>query len=1217
MSLNDLVNKLGLMLVEGVQDKAVLKAVFLAGSSGSGKSTVAKKLFGLSGMGLTASGLRLLSSDELYMRALEKKGVSLKDAGKSKYQPLRWAQINKIDKIIKLTGQQRQGVIFDNTGNNYEWYAKIRSRLEKQGYDTMMVFVDVPLETALKRNKARERVVPDSVVKSTWSKVNANKKKYKSLFGKNFVEIDNQDGSGVNKEAMRVVNKFVNRPVQNPKGKKWMKAEMEKLGIEKLGSKGTPFGLEGIGAGLEFDHKAGNPPAVQKLVKPPKKVKPAKPKKDPVEEYLAGVKSIPLKDMLKLVGDPNGAAAIEDMELMLQKYATSEASLSKLKEEGFRNALFGNFMISYLALADAIENGLEEQGKKLWPDVDGAKVSTDMMVTSETGLPSPLPDSFAINGSMSLIFKVLYAPKGLNYDPPPWFDTALLMGLDKATDEFGVTIDIEESRVTPIVTGEDAFTYAIDLKLQFPNSTTLAAAYLDQKPEMAEMIDKIISDKIEDLEKSASPSSSSDYGASSLIKPIELPDVDKYDYDGAMEFLASQNADMPPPQGVEKVRNALIGYMVATVPFFRTLSEKAFNKSSLLKEIYERLVVPVYPSPEFAPDVVGFDVTVKNRTKPTIGTQYKYDIAIRFSTSTGGLFGEESSFSEADAVLMWDEGAKVLEKMLSDMASVSGSKAKANVGFIGDQFVASSVKGDTVTLAYEVDLGSLEKLGKHYSMMSNELGQFTLADVIDDGSGAEAVPKLTSAEIAQFSQVQMPSSLDGNLISAVNNDIETVAKALAAEPNWLETGELSKAAQAQRIVDSVAGWLFCKRELRDLVNKHFSKAKTAEILDAALGGQGIKILSAVIEAEDFNVPTFDSYVKQISGNGLQPIMQGSVTLPLFLTVLTDAWAKGVPNGFENASQSGATVLENLKDILAHVLGPLEGSYSGGKVDTDPVAVSSQDSALDLSGNQFQTKLSVMALDFEYLGSLLTSGLQAQKDFVLKILNKDPVAGFGISPSASPELNPQSAPEFALPDSSVELWEALKKGDIIEVGWGGMALPPKQYVVGTKSSSKGGKGYYSVPYKQIKITPLGEEPKPMKNSAKLRLREGEVLWVTKWDTVKFNPKFKLISKAKKVSKKKQQKQVSPDQTAKFDKIMSVLEGVKKGTKLHILFDNFGENDTYKLKVVRVKGSKYELGHMGPSSAPNLSLNIDEAGKFVTIGLDDSPYNFPVKGIKILK
>ena len=66
-------------LVEGVYAPGILKAVFLAGGAGSGKSAVAKELFDVPPHSRTMSnlGLKVINSDREFEHLLKKGGYSL------------------------------------------------------------------------------------------------------------------------------------------------------------------------------------------------------------------------------------------------------------------------------------------------------------------------------------------------------------------------------------------------------------------------------------------------------------------------------------------------------------------------------------------------------------------------------------------------------------------------------------------------------------------------------------------------------------------------------------------------------------------------------------------------------------------------------------------------------------------------------------------------------------------------------------------------------------------------------------------------------------------------------------------------------------------------------------------------------------------------------------------------------------------------------------
>ena len=64
------------LLTEGVHDKGIFKAVFMAGGPGSGKTYIKGQLFGIpeSGANIGVSGLKSVNSDREYMFLLKKFG---------------------------------------------------------------------------------------------------------------------------------------------------------------------------------------------------------------------------------------------------------------------------------------------------------------------------------------------------------------------------------------------------------------------------------------------------------------------------------------------------------------------------------------------------------------------------------------------------------------------------------------------------------------------------------------------------------------------------------------------------------------------------------------------------------------------------------------------------------------------------------------------------------------------------------------------------------------------------------------------------------------------------------------------------------------------------------------------------------------------------------------------------------------------------------------
>jgi len=245
------------LIVEGVDDPGILKCIFMAGGPGSGKSYIAKEIFGVGKQSISsvsAGGLKLVNSDTAFEQQLKKNGISPKDLGKiEKEQPELWNAITKVPggirdraKKITLTQQKfyeagRLGMIIDGTGDEVTKVKKKKIHAESLGYDCYMVFVNTSLEVALKRNAERDRTLSDDLVKKIWSDCQNNLGAFQGIFGSNFIIVDN---TSYNKNVYKYTDKktgkvttsdkpiavniqkaidtFLRKPIYNHIGKKWI-----------------------------------------------------------------------------------------------------------------------------------------------------------------------------------------------------------------------------------------------------------------------------------------------------------------------------------------------------------------------------------------------------------------------------------------------------------------------------------------------------------------------------------------------------------------------------------------------------------------------------------------------------------------------------------------------------------------------------------------------------------------------------------------------------------------------------------------------------------------------------------------------------------------------------------------------------------------------------------------------------------------------------------
>ena len=237
------------LLNEGVFDKGIFKAVFLAGGPGSGKSYVVSQLFGIpQKVNVSVSGLKSVNSDTEFEYLLKKTGINPKDLAKiEKQQPELFAKLTSDDpksvrsKAKKLTDFRKKGymkgklgMIIDGTGHNVEKIEKQKKALGLQGYDTYMVFVNTTLDVALERNSKRSRVLPEKIVTQSWNDVQKNIGRFQQLFGRDFVVVDNSDTLDEKQAAKKFgiyvkkyADKWANSPIKNPLGKFWVKKQLQ------------------------------------------------------------------------------------------------------------------------------------------------------------------------------------------------------------------------------------------------------------------------------------------------------------------------------------------------------------------------------------------------------------------------------------------------------------------------------------------------------------------------------------------------------------------------------------------------------------------------------------------------------------------------------------------------------------------------------------------------------------------------------------------------------------------------------------------------------------------------------------------------------------------------------------------------------------------------------------------------------------------------------
>ena len=227
------------LLNEGVHDKGIFKAVFLAGGPGSGKDYVLDNT-------LAGNGMVEINSDKALEFLMDKKNLSKTMPASEKIERdlVRGRAKNMTELRQRLALQGRNGLIINGTGDDHEKIKTIKSRLEELGYDTSMIMVNTRDEVSASRNVERGsrggRTVPEDVRKQKWDAVQKARPELAKLFGDRYAEFDNSEDLRVarpeivqaKKEELlnlyKGVQKFMKAPPKADQAKEWVANELQK-----------------------------------------------------------------------------------------------------------------------------------------------------------------------------------------------------------------------------------------------------------------------------------------------------------------------------------------------------------------------------------------------------------------------------------------------------------------------------------------------------------------------------------------------------------------------------------------------------------------------------------------------------------------------------------------------------------------------------------------------------------------------------------------------------------------------------------------------------------------------------------------------------------------------------------------------------------------------------------------------------------------------------
>lgn len=190
-------------LIEGRNDPHTHKAIFMLGGPGSGKTHVAKKLAG-------GTGLRTVNVDDFYELLRDRQGIQGQGFDDDLYKYSGNLTQKKLNLLLK-----DQVMVIDGTGRKIERLEQIKNELEELGYDTMAVFVNTELNKALDRNEQRRRKADNNWVRKVHVELKKKLGSLQSIFH-NMLIVDNSEDGNDFVDAQKSVTKFLNAPNQRP-----------------------------------------------------------------------------------------------------------------------------------------------------------------------------------------------------------------------------------------------------------------------------------------------------------------------------------------------------------------------------------------------------------------------------------------------------------------------------------------------------------------------------------------------------------------------------------------------------------------------------------------------------------------------------------------------------------------------------------------------------------------------------------------------------------------------------------------------------------------------------------------------------------------------------------------------------------------------------------------------------------------------------------------
>lgn len=130
-----------------------MKVFIMVGVPGSGKSTIAKEIS-------KKYNAKILSSDKIREKLF----------GSEDCQENGYLVFSTLYCMARESLEKGENIIIDATNINRKARKEVFSKLKEFNFEKIAVVKEVPIEVAKKRNKSRDRVVPDEVIENFYAR---------------------------------------------------------------------------------------------------------------------------------------------------------------------------------------------------------------------------------------------------------------------------------------------------------------------------------------------------------------------------------------------------------------------------------------------------------------------------------------------------------------------------------------------------------------------------------------------------------------------------------------------------------------------------------------------------------------------------------------------------------------------------------------------------------------------------------------------------------------------------------------------------------------------------------------------------------------------------------------------------------------------------------------------------------------------------------------